>query len=240
MKLWKCHQTTSNSNNHKYKVNKKQHNLIKSATTKEKNNSINNNFSFDELQFASKKCKGSSAGFDDIHYEFVEKMSNKNKKVINKLYNNIWENHEFPTSWKVALVIPILKPGKDPKNAINYRPISLISCLCKVMERMVNRRIMYFLEKNEIISNRQFAFQKHKSTMDNIIVLESYISEAFLEGKDVCAILFDLEKAYDKTKRDLIIDTAAAIGLHGNTLKYIINFLNNRKFRVCSDNSISG
>lgn len=74
--------------------------------------------------------------------------------------------------------------------------------------------------------------------MNNIICLESHISEAFLEGKYVCAIFYNLEKAYDKTKRDLVIDTAAAAGIHGNTLKYIINFLKDRKFRVCINNNI--
>ena len=176
----------------------------------ENSNSLNNIFSYNELEYALKNCKGSSAGIDNIHYEFVQNMHKKNKTIILKMFNNIWETDQFPKSWKTAMIIPIHKQGKDPKKAINYRPISLISCLCKIMERIINRRIMHYLEKNEKLSNNQFAFRKQKSTMDNIIILESYISEAFLESKNVCAIFYDINKAYDKTNRKLIIDTASA------------------------------
>lgn len=75
--------------------------------------------------------------------------------------------------------------------------------------------------------------------MDNIIILESAISEAFLECKNVCSIFYDITKAYDKTNRKLIIDTAVAIGINGNTLKFIINFLQDRKFIVCTNNEVS-
>lgn len=98
---------------------------------------------------------------------------------------------------------------------------------------------MHFLEKNNKLSNNQFAFRKQKSTMDNVIILESYISEAFLEGKNVCAIFYDINKAYDKTNRKLIIDTASAAGINGHALNFIINFLQDRKFIVCSNNQLS-
>ena len=67
--------------------------------------------------------------------------------VVLDIFNNIWATGETPACWKEATVIPIPKPGKDAKNPSNYRPISLTSCLCKTMERMINKRLVWFLGK---------------------------------------------------------------------------------------------
>ncbi|KAG8174057.1 hypothetical protein JTE90_016742 [Oedothorax gibbosus] len=75
-----------------------------------------------------------------------EERTNKYKTLL-KLYNRIWNDKVFPTSWQRAIVIHIAKPGKDPQDAGNYRPIVLTSCLCKLMERMVNARLVYCLEE---------------------------------------------------------------------------------------------
>ena len=63
------------------------------------------------------------------------------------IFNDIWASGEIPECCKEATVIPIPKPGKDLKNPSNYRPISLMSCLCKTMQKMINTRLVWFLEK---------------------------------------------------------------------------------------------
>ena len=102
-----------------------------------------------ELENALKECNGSSPGPDLIHYEMLKQMDGKQKEVLLDLYNNIYLSGTFPDNWKKALLIPIPKPGKDPKNPANYRPISLTNCCCKVLERMVSKRLMWILEKND-------------------------------------------------------------------------------------------
>ncbi|GBL94554.1 hypothetical protein AVEN_235639-1 [Araneus ventricosus] len=64
---------------------------------------------------------------------------------------------KLPTAWRKAIVVSIPKVGKDPQNPSNYRPIALTSCLCKLMERMVNKRLVYILEKKTIILNFRVA-----------------------------------------------------------------------------------
>ena len=64
----------------------------------------------------------------------------------------------LPGSWKEAIVIPIPKPGKDITNPGNYRPIAITSCICKTMERMVSDRLVWFLEKNKLITTVQSGF----------------------------------------------------------------------------------
>ncbi|GFX78314.1 putative RNA-directed DNA polymerase from transposon X-element [Trichonephila clavipes] len=68
------------------------------------------------------------------------------------LYNRVWKEHYYPSSWREAIVIPILKPGKVATDPLSYCPIALTSCFCKTFERMVNTHLVYVLEKEKCIS----------------------------------------------------------------------------------------
>ena len=117
--------------------------------------------------------------------------------VLLDIFNDIWASGEIPECWKEATVIPIPKPAKDQKNPSNYRPISLTSCLCKTMERMINTILVWFLEKNNILTKYQSGFRKGRTTTDQLIRLESFIRDSFLKGNHVVSVFFYLEKAYD-------------------------------------------
>ena len=105
----------------------------------------------------------------------------------------------MPKSWKEATVIPIPKPDKDNTNQNNYRPIALTSCICKTLERMINERLVWYLEKNNIITEFQSGFRHQRSTNDHLVRLETFIREAFIKKEHLVAVFFDLEKAYDTT-----------------------------------------
>ena len=77
----------------------------------------------------------------------------------------LWERGESPVSWTQATIIPIPNPGKDNTNPNNYRPIALTSCVCKTMEWMNNKRLVWFLESNNIVSNIQCGFRKTRSSL---------------------------------------------------------------------------
>ncbi|KAG8175490.1 hypothetical protein JTE90_004182 [Oedothorax gibbosus] len=111
-------------------------------------------------------------------------------KALLKLYNRIWNEKVFPTSWQRAIVLPIAKPGMDPQDAGNYRPIALTSCLCKLMERMVDARLVYCLEEKGAFSPFQSGFRHHRSTIDNILLLETSIREAFVRNQHLVSIFF--------------------------------------------------
>ena len=65
------------------------------------------------------------------------------------IYNKIWEEGKIPKTWKYATVIPLIKEGKDPKNVRSYRPVALTNILYKIFERMVNKRLVWYLEKEK-------------------------------------------------------------------------------------------
>ena len=73
-----------------------------------------------------------------------------------------------------------LETGKDPAEPNNYRPIALTSCLCKTLERMINKRLTWFLEFNNHISRFQSGFRSDRSTTDNLVRLETFIRDAFI------------------------------------------------------------
>ncbi|KFM60245.1 putative RNA-directed DNA polymerase from transposon X-element, partial [Stegodyphus mimosarum] len=107
------------------------------------------------------QTRRSSPGLDGISYEILKHLYNSVTALLS-LYNRVWKENIFPSAWKRAVVIPIPKPGKDPKDPSNYRPIALTSCMCKVFEKMLNTCQIYFLEKNHIISPYQL-FSKRKN-----------------------------------------------------------------------------
>ena len=74
--------------------------------------------------------------------------------------NNIWFAGNFPPSWRTSTVIPLSKPAKDASDPSNYRSIAPKRCLCKVMERMVNNRLVWFLERNTLITALQCGFSQ--------------------------------------------------------------------------------
>jgi len=106
-------------------------------------------------------------------------------------------NRNFPSSWRQSYVVPIPKPGKDTSNPTNYGPVFLTSCVCKIMERMVNNGPMWYLERNKIIAPAQSGFRKGGSTTDQLVCLKSFVTEAFIQKQHATAIFFDLEKAYN-------------------------------------------
>ena len=82
---------------------------------------------------------------------------------------------DFPTSWKTTIIIPVPKPGKVLSDPGSYRPIALTCCLCKTMERMVNSRLTWYLERHMVITEFQSGFRRRKSTVNNLVTLETSI-----------------------------------------------------------------
>lgn len=189
-------------------------------------------FTMEELKTALRKCKGTTPGPDEIHYEMIKNSTDETKEVILKLYNRLWRNCEFPDNWRNAIAIPVRKPGKDPKKPENLRTIQLTNVMCKIMERMVNNRLTWWIEENKIINERQSGFRRQRRTLDGLLDLENDITRAINNRTETLLISFDLEKAYDTTRRRPILEKLKSKGLKGNIMYFINNMLKDRK--VCT------
>ncbi|GBN46077.1 hypothetical protein AVEN_177206-1, partial [Araneus ventricosus] len=94
----------------------------------------NVDFNFYELKRAIRSSHPSTPGPDGIHHDMLKNLSKKSLGLLLILFNRIWNEHVFPMAWNRAIVIPILKPGKNTEDPSSYRPIALTSCLCKTGE----------------------------------------------------------------------------------------------------------
>ena len=160
-----------------------------------KSNNYNKLFTLKELKTALEKAHDSCPGSDKVHYQFLKHLPFTSISILLNIFNDVWQSGDFPSSWKEALVIPIPKPGKDSSDPNNYRPIALTSCLCKTLERMVNTRLVWFLERNNLIVDVQSGFRRQRGTVDHLVRFETFIREAFINKQHVVSVFFDLESA---------------------------------------------
>ena len=151
----------------------------------------------------------------------------------------MWETGKFPESWELATIIPIPKPGKDHTEPTNYRSIALTSCLCKTLERMINARLVWYLEIKNFISPFQSGFRSERSTNDNLVRLETFIRDAFVKKEHVVAVFFDLEKAYDTTWKYGILRDLPELGVKGRLANFLESFLAERSFQVRVGSTLS-
>ena len=106
---------------------------------KSQNNEIyNKDFNLDELVEAIQLSHASATGPDEIHHQMPKHLPEKSFKTLLNIFNYIWTTDKFPEDWQYATIIPIPKPGKDLAEPKHYRPLVLTSCLCKILERMIN------------------------------------------------------------------------------------------------------
>ncbi|GBN57650.1 putative RNA-directed DNA polymerase from transposon X-element, partial [Araneus ventricosus] len=194
--------------------------------------SYNSEFKMCELITALSKAHDTSPGPDGITYNMLRHLNTASLSNLLLFFNRIWTEQEYPSQWHEAIVIPILKPGKDSTNPLNYRPIALTSCLCKTLERMVNALLVFELEKQVCISPLQSGFRRGRSTFDNLVLLETQIRNAFVRRNHLVSIFFDIEKAYDRAWRYGILSTVFNFGFRGNLPIFLKNFLSYRTFRV--------
>ena len=116
----------------------------------------NKKLTMKDLKRSLKKSNNSSPGPDQIHYEILRHLPIETLHILLDIINETWKSDTIPESWREALITSIPKPGKDHFNSLNYRPIALTNCICKTVERMVNERLVWYLEKNGLLAKQQW------------------------------------------------------------------------------------
>ena len=201
--------------------------------------SYNDVFTFHELKQIIKISRDTSPGINTVHYRLLKQLREDSVLLLLYIFNHICLTHDFSISWKTAIIIPILKPGKVLTDPGNYRYIALTSCLCKTMERMVNSRLIWYLEIDMVITEHQSGFRRRRSTVDNLITLETSIRDTFVGRKHLVLIFCYLEKAYDTTWKHGFFLALYKTGLRGRLPMFICDFLSDRDFNVRVGNMYS-
>ena len=146
------------------------------------------------------KRKG-APGCDDIPPAFLKELGPKGLNELLTICNLSYENADVPQVWRHAVIIPILKRGKPASEVESFRPISLTSCIVKLLERMVSARLYAMAENLNWLNNQQAGFRKGRSCEDQIVKLIQNISDGFQDKKSKRTVmaLLDYSKAYDRT-----------------------------------------
>ena len=176
---------------------------------------------------------------DNIHNKFLIHLPIFKLQETLGVINRMWTKGYFPKSWKLAQIIPILKPGKNAQDVASYRPISLLSCLSKVVEKMVCNRLTFYLETENYLSPTQYGFRENRSTIDPIINLEHIVRSTLVNRKVTIVVFFYLKSAFDSVNHMKLLRTLADIGIKGNMLEWLISFLTDRKIQVTLEDKIS-
>ena len=150
----------------------------------------------EEVNTALKDLKcGKAPGYDNIHPEFLKHLGPAAKKWLAAFLSRVVSVNSLPKTWRTAKTIAIPKPGKDPKLASSYRPISLLSMCYKLLEWIILHRIKPITE--EVLQIEQAGFRSGRSTQDQVLALTTYIENGYQQGLKTGAVFLDLTAAYD-------------------------------------------
>ncbi|XP_045115986.1 uncharacterized protein LOC123507278 [Portunus trituberculatus] len=145
----------------------------------------------------------------------------------------------YPTCWKPSVLVPIQKPGKDPTLPSAYRPIALLFCIGKLMERLVTTRLTWWLEEKHLLREEQCGFRPRRGTIGALSQMEFHISDTYRQRQVMLALFIDLEGAFDSAPHEGIIYKLAKLGIVGTTLAWIRDFLSYRSYQVAVGASLS-
>jgi hypothetical protein len=179
-----------------------------------------------------------SSGLDEIHPLVLKNCSKSLCVPLSLLFTKSFKVGALPSCWKFANVTPIFKKGS--KNcALNYRPISLTSILCKIMEKIIRDAMIRFLLATGLLSMHQHGFVHAKSCATNLIETLDIITEALNRGFYAIMVLLDFAKAFDTVCHEFLKLKLRAYGFDGYIYNWISDFLANRKQRVVIGDSYS-
>lgn len=182
--------------------------------------------------------KDAAPGPDGITPALLKNIRDEVAGPLCHIFNKSLTGGQVPGDWKTATVIPIFKKGQK-KEPANYRPVSLTSIPCKMMEAIIKNRIMEHLTENNLLRDSQHGFQKGKSCATNLILTMEYLTKANDAGVPVDLIYLDFSKAFDKVPHRRLLEKCRAKGIDGETIRWLEDWLTNRTQTVKVENETS-
>ena len=168
-----------------------------------------------------------STGPDKISATMLRSTAVLIAPSLTKLFNLSIASGRFPTDWKCARITPIFKSG-DSALACNYRPISILPIVSKVLERHIYRVLFDFLATNSPISIHQWGFMPNRSTVSALCTLTHDCLKSLDDGKEICSVYFDLRKAFDTVPHVPLLNKLTNLQLDRHVLTWIQSYLVNR------------
>ena len=169
-----------------------------------------------------------SEGPNGIPTKILHLLKNDISHIFADLFNKSFSTGVFPSALKIAKILPIHKKGSKLE-CNNYRPISILSNLDKMLEKLMHKRIYSYLETNNIIYNLQFGFRKNYSTTLALLSLTDDINYQLDNGKFGCGIFIDFQKAFDTVDHSILLKKLSHYGIRGKANDWFQSYLSERK-----------
>ena len=197
--------------------------------------SVDNN----EILKITKSLKNSYAtGHDEISTNLLKKIIKPILTPLCHIFNLSLVNGVFPNSFKIAKVVPIYKKG-DPMDITNYRPISILPCFSKLLEKIVHSRVDSFFSRNNLFNPDQYGFRKSHSTDAAILKLYDRVSGALADHEHVIGVFMDLSKAFDTLDHKILLSKLQHYGVRGIALDWFSSYLSSRYQYTVHESCIS-
>ena len=172
-----------------------------------------------------------SPDIDGISLKLIKFVSHEICRPRAHMFNLSLDKGIFPEHLKSSRTVPLFKCG-DPKLCDNYRPISLVSTLSKILEKMVQINLTNHIELYDLLYKHQYGFLRGKSTEQNLLHVINFISNTINSGNYCIGVFLDLKKAFDVCSHSILLKKFKKIGIEGTALDWFTSYLNNRKQRV--------
>ena len=172
-----------------------------------------------------------SKGPDEVYPRVLKECAAAMATPLTLIYRRSHDEGRAPAQFKQANVVPIYKKGSKV-SALNYRPISLTSVVCKIQEKIQHRAILRYLMDKELIVPEQHGFLPRKSCTTNLLEAYEILSDAVERGDPVDVIFTDFCKAFDTVPHERLLHKLAAYGISGQLLAWLRDWLTTRQQRV--------
>ena len=169
-----------------------------------------------------------AVGPDLVPYEFLRALPSASLDLLLEIYNQSWSSGSFPTAWKMSTLLPFPKPGKDLSSPSGYRPIVLLQCVGKLLERLVCTRLRWWTESWCSLVAEQCGFHQGRGTIDVLLQLEHAIHDTYRSQGVMLALFLDITGAFDYVSHLGILYKLSTMGVTGLPLSWFSSFLNNR------------
>jgi hypothetical protein len=175
--------------------------------------------------------KDAAPGPDGITPNILQRLEDSVLAPLQIIFNRALETGDSPKDWKTGSVTPIFKKGTkgDPGN---YRPVSLTSVPCKILESIIKDRVMSHLLENNLIRKSQHGFMPGRSCATNLVEFMDFVTRSVDDGKPVDIFYLDFAKAFDKVPRKRLVKKMTAKGLEPAVVRWIENWLTGRTQHV--------
>ncbi|KAI5714781.1 hypothetical protein M8J77_005490 [Diaphorina citri] len=183
-----------------------------------------------------KKGNQSSMGYDQIPLNYLTRMSGIIAPVILHIFNTSVQTKTFPEIWKKALIRPIPKT-KNPSSASDYRPISLLCSLSKVLERLIHQQVTSHINRHNLLNPFQSGFRTGHSTCSALLKVSDDIQAAMDKTMATILILFDFSKAFDLVSHRILLQKLRTFGLDQNAIAWFESYLSGRSQCVLGSNT---